>query len=277
MTGHGGRIMAISKTDSYGSIYGNIYENNHGAQKKMSYPNEVSTNQIRQQWQQGNRENNAVKNDTVDISKAGQDALTNKMFALHDKKKNVEVGHLSPISSQSMIDDFEKAVSAQKTEGVKTNTFDAHVNQMVSAYCTMKKRIEEKYADSGRKQEYYVADDGSIQELNKEKELEMLDRAYVKHSEFMAATTEIWNSLQDFKPQITYQAKNGVKEQSILAQNSKKGEIKGQAYQAFMSAVNSENIKLRSQEKEDFPFNFSISVSARKELNHIWDYYANIK
>ena len=40
---------------------------------------------------------------------------------------------------------------------------------MVSAYKKMRNGIEEKYADTDREQQYYVANDGSIQELTKEK------------------------------------------------------------------------------------------------------------
>ena len=52
--------------------------------------------------------------------------------------------------------------------------------------------------------------------------------------------------------------------------------MKEQAYQAFMSAVNNENIRLLSQSKEglsNIKLDFDISKSARNELNHIWDYY----
>lgn len=282
--------MAISKTDNYGNIYGNINENIYGMQRKINYLSEGSANQATKQTphkqQQKNRDSAVLKNDTVNISKAGRDALTNKISALYGKGKDVEIGHLSPISSQSMLDDFERAVSSEKEEGVKVNAFDAHVNQMVSAYCTLKNQIEDKYADPGREPEYYVADDGSIQELTKEKESEMLDRAYEKHSEFMAASTEIWDNLQDFKPQITYQTSRSGKEHASSAVDekdetvkgrAKSGEINRQAYRAFMSAVDTDNIKKWMQEKDSFPLSLNISASAREKLNHIWDFYANIK
>lgn len=50
------------------------------------------------------------------------------------------------------MSDFERAISAEKEEGVKSNTFDYHVNQMVSAYKRMRNDIEEKYADTDREQ-----------------------------------------------------------------------------------------------------------------------------
>ena len=252
--------MAILNVGSHKNIYEGVYDARNREMK-------VNADGIRQKLQQGKNGNPVQKNDTVDISKAGRDALSNKMSSLFGTGKRTEIKSLSPVSSQSMINDFESAVSLEKGDGTKSDTFDRHVNQMVSAYQQMRDQIEEKYADADKEQQYYVADDGSIQELTKEKELEMLDRAYAKHSEFMAGSTEIWSNLQDFEPQIAYQSKNNIK----------KDDIKNQAYQAFMSAVNDENLKLLSQEKEGFKLNLGISASVRNELNRIWDYYANLK
>lgn len=198
------------------------------------------------------------KSDTVDISKWGHAALT-------DKK-------LSSVSSYSMMSEFEKTVSQFKDEFQgedenvrKSDLFDRHVNQMTSAYYQMKNAIEEKYADSERKQEYYVADDGSIQELTKERELEMLDKAYENHSRFMAESTEIWDNLKDFKVQITYDRGNSGAEQQEPEQSrsTKKGEIKNQAFQVFMAAIGRGSGE--------------ISPSVRAGLNGIWDYFLNLK
>lgn len=237
----------------------------------------VDMDRVKQKIEQVDKDNVAVTgNDTVDISKSGRNALENKISALSRAGQNKATGKLSPVSSFSVMSDFERAVSAEKEEGVKSNTFDYHVNQMVSAYKRMRNGIEEKYADTDREQEYYVADDGSIQELTKEKELEMLDKAYEKHSKFMATSTEIWNNLQDFKPQITYHSKSADTAQSVSADNIGKIGIKEQAYQAFMSAVNNENIRLLPQSKDslsNIKLGLGISTSARNELNRIWDYY----
>ena len=211
----------------------------------------VDMDRVKQKIKQADKDNATVAgNDAVDISKAGRNALENKISALSRAGQNKAAGKLSPVSSFNVMSDFERAVSAEKEEGVKSNTFDYHVNQMVSAYKKMRNGIEEKYADTDREQQYYVADDGSIQELTKEKELEMLDKAYEKHSKFMAASTEIWSNLQDFKPQITYHSKSADITQSVSTDNTRKRGIKEQAYQAFMSAVNNENIRLLSQSKE---------------------------
>ena len=68
--------------------------------------------------------------------------------------------------------------------------------------------------------------------------------------------------------------------QSISTDNTGKSGMKEQAYQAFMSAVNNENIRLLSQSKDglsNIKLGLGITVSMRNELNHIWDYYANNK
>ena len=240
----------------------------------------VDMDRVKQKMKQEDKDNVTVAgNDAVDISKAGRNALENKIFAISRAGQNKAVGKLSPVSSFSVMSDFERAVSAEKEEGVKSNTFDYHVNQMVSAYKRMRNGIEEKYADTDREQQYYVADDGSIQKLTKEKELEMLDKAYEQHSKFMVASTEIWSNLQDFKPQITYHSKSTDTAQSISTDNIGKSGIKEQAYQAFMSAVNNENIRLVPQSKDglsNIKLGLGISTSARNELNRIWDYYTNL-
>lgn len=252
----------------------NITERQRSCQHKNYV---VDMDRIRQESKRADRSNDIViRNDTVDISRAGRNALENKMSALSRAGQNKAAGKLSPVSSFSVISEFERAVSAEKEEGIKSNTFDYHVNQMVSAYKRMRNGVEEKYADTDREQQYYVADDGSIQKLTKEKELEMLDKAYEKHSKFMAASTEIWGNLQGFKPQMTYHSKSADTVQSVSADNTGNSGIKEQAYQAFMYSVNNENIRLLSQSKEglsNIKLDLGISKSARNELNHIWDYY----
>ncbi len=101
-------------------------------------------------WQADRGNNIVIRNDTVDISRAGRNALENKMSALSRAGQNKAAGKLSPVSSFSTISDFERAVSAKKEEGIKSNTFDCCVNQMVSAYKRMRNGIEEKYADTAQ-------------------------------------------------------------------------------------------------------------------------------
>ena len=238
--------------------------------------------------------------DSVDISGEGRRALREKMSALRRAEQDGDIGRLSPINSGAygMMNDFEKVMSElgggtvsdefvtkdysqadvdalkarfEEKEGVKTDTFDSYVNKMASAYQLLKDRIEEKYAASGGGKEYYTAEDGSTQELTKEKELEMLDKAYETHSRFMATNTQIWSELQGFKAQTVYHSNRSGKQSAG---------VKEQAYHAFMDAVSEKNSGLLKQEKgslNQFRLNLGISLSARNTLNGIWDYYANLR
>ncbi len=181
------------------------------------------------------------------------------------------------MSDEFVTKDYsQEDVDALKTrfeekEGVKTDTFDSYVNKMASAYQLLKDRIEEKYAASGGGKEYYTAEDGSTQELTKEKELEMLDKAYETHSRFMATNTQIWSELQGFKAQTVYHSGGSEKEAAA---------VKEQAYRAFMDAVSEKNGGRLKQEKgslSQFRLDLGISPFARNTLNGIWDYYANLK
>lgn len=251
-----------------------------------------------------------LSSDTAVISEEGRKALQNKMSAFAKTGTETEVRRLSSVSSLGYCNDYEKILSelsngsssdefvtenylqekvaALKSkfefqDEVKTDSFDCHVNKMVSAYNLMKDAIEDKYANPDRELEYYVADDGSMQELTKEKELEMLDKAYEKHSIFMATSTEIWADLKDFQPKINYYSNTGqaaTSETQTFQSGYKKNEIKNQAYQAFMSAISGENRNMLLQEQgnlNQLKLNLSISSSARTQINSIWDYYANQK
>lgn len=68
--------------------------------------------------------------------------------------------------SQEKVDALKSKFEFQ--DEVKTDSFDCHVNKMVSAYNLMKDAIEDKYANPNRELEYYVADDGSMKELTKD-------------------------------------------------------------------------------------------------------------
>lgn len=99
--------------------------------------------------------------DTLSISKTGQENFKS----------------LSSVSSMDYIDRFEKEVTDifendYKTDRVKSGTFENHVNRMAAAYDKMKNSIEEKYAAEDYEPEYYVSDNGRIEELTKEKELD---------------------------------------------------------------------------------------------------------
>lgn len=197
------------------------------------YQYQVDTDKMKQSLRQTGKSdaNSLSKSDRAEISEAGRSALERKVSEINRLGTEDIRGKLSSVSSTGVMNDFERIMSElnggnasddfvtenysqEKVDGIKPhfenqeankeNAFDRHINQMVSTYNLMKDTIEEKYAIPDRQQEYYVADDGSVQELTKEIELEMLDKAYKNHSLFMATSTQIWSELQDFKVQITY-------------------------------------------------------------------------
>ena len=151
----------------------------------------------------------------------------------------------------------------------------------------MRDKIEAKYADSQRKVEYYVADSGEIEELTREKELEMLEEAYANHSTFMATSTEIWADLQDFTPSIVYHKVNKQSDEELsvnesgkegVIERSEKGQIKDMVSKAFLSAISDENrISLSQYESSLNHYKLKLGISAleRERLNGIWDFYAN--
>lgn len=271
-------------------------------QRTLPQSYHVDVGRIRERIQQADKGIAAGKRqgDSVDISGEGRRVLREKMSAAKRMEPSGDIGKLSPINSGAygMMNDFEKVMSElgggsvsdefvtkdysqedvdalkarfEETEGAKTDTFDSYVNKMASAYQLLKDRIEEKYVASGGGKEYYTAEDGSTQELTKEKELEMLDKAYETHSRFMATNTQIWSELQGFKAQTVYHSGGSEKEAAA---------VKEQAYHAFMDAVSEKNGGRLKQEKgslNQFQLDLGISLSARNTLNGIWDYYANLK
>ncbi|MGN0345881.1 MAG: hypothetical protein ACI4E5_01735 [Suilimivivens sp.] len=278
-------------------------------QRTPSHSYRVDADRIKQRLQQADK-GIAVdqrQGDSVDISREGRRALREKMSALRRTEQDGDIGKLSFINSGAygMMNDFEKVMSElgggsvsdefvtkdysqadvdalkarfEGKEEKETDTFDSYVNKMASAYQLLKDRIEEKYAASGGMKEYYTAEDGSTQELTKEKELEMLDKAYETHSRFMAVNTQIWSELQGFKAQTVYHS--GGSEKEVAAVKKQSAGVKEQAYYAFMDAVSEKNSGLLKQERgslNQFRLNLGISPSARSTLNGIWDYYANLR
>ncbi len=288
----------------YGSPYGaKICEGVRKEEKR------VDADRIKKRLQQTDKDIAADRqqSDSVDISGEGRRALREKMSGARRMEQNEDIGKLSPINSGTygLMNDFEKVMSElgggsvsdeyvtanysqadvdalkakfEGAEGEKTDTFEHYMNKMASAYRLLKDRIKEKYAASGGKKEYYTAEDGSTQELTKEKELEMLDKAYETHSRFMAANTQIWSELRSFQAQTVYHS--GSSEKETIAVKKQSADIKEQAYHAFMDAVSEKNSGMLKQEKgslNHFRLNLGISSSARNTLNGIWDYYANLK
>ena len=232
-------------------------------QRTPSYSYRVDVDKIKQRIQQADK--NSVsdqrQSDSINISEEGRKALKERASAIKRFGQSEEVKKLSPTSAYGIMNEFEKIMSEPGEENATgTDTFDRYVDKMASAYQVMRDRIEEKYAASDRQKEYYVAADGSRQEMTKERELEMLDEAYGAHSLFMATSTQIWSELQDFKAQITYHSGSAKAETHVT--KNKDTSIKEQAYNAFMTAIHAKNN--------------DISSPARDVLNGIWDYFANI-
>ncbi len=233
-------------------------------QRIPSHSYRVDVERIKQRLQQADKSSmsDSRQSDSISISEEGRNALKERASAIKRFGQSEEVKKLSSMSAYGIMNEFEKIMSELEEEkGTGTDTFDRYVDKMASAYQLMRDRIEEKYAAPDRQKEYYVAADGSTQEITKERELEMLDEAYEAHSRFMATSTQIWSELRDFKAQITYHSGSAKTE----AHTAKKQDIniKEQAYNAFMIAINAKNS--------------SISSPARDILNGIWDYFANIK
>lgn len=172
-------------------------------------------------------------------------------------------------------------------EGTRTDTFSQYANKMAAVYKVMSDSIDEKYADSNNDTKYYFADDGTIQELTRDKEHEMLDRVYRDQCEFMAASTELWNTMDPSKYYTIYdksQKKSNTEEDTTQTQSiivdSNKGEIKNAAYQAFMSAAGLDNMTTLFGTEGTWnhvKLDYGISESQLSDLNKIWDYLANRK
>lgn len=175
----------------------------------------------------------------MELSSEGK-VLADKMTSLMHRNVPDDVGHLSSVSTYEYIKAFEDALTEPQRDN-PSECFSYHANKMSSVYNDMKENIISKYSEAGRETEYYVADNGNVEELTKEKELTMLDKAYENHSKLMAVSTEIWNGFID-------------------GEKAAKGEIRDLAYQAFMSAKGEKGM--------------NISFETLDKLNNIWDYYA---
>lgn len=217
----------------------------------------IDTDRLTQRFQQKNMEqstaNEKSRRDTVDISEDARKALEELR-----KQDNIEIAGTVESDRLCMelkvYEDYEKAVMAETREKVTSGNFDRHVDKMMSAYQKMKNAIEEKYTDADE---------------DKNKQLELLDKAYENHSKLMAGFTETMYDLRDFTSQITYYSnKNAIDQQvqtkpekPVFTDKWKKGEIWNQAYSAFLSSIDKSGAV--SQE--------------RTELNRIWDYYTGLR
>ncbi|MBQ3559059.1 MAG: hypothetical protein IJA07_06085 [Agathobacter sp.] len=127
------------------------------------------------------------KTDECCISEEGKTTLEEKMLEAHDNTLLHVAGRLSNISRQYYVDLFGKTL--QMTQ--KSKSMDEFFEKMESLHEEMEKEIESKY-DNLREEEYFVSQNGTIEKLTKEKELELLHFAYESHKTLMRNSIEIW-------------------------------------------------------------------------------------
>ena len=81
-----------------------------------------------------------------------------------------------------------------------------------------------------------------------------------------------------YNRKVIIHTQNIGENQENTAKSKEKGVIQNSAYQAFLSAIQSDNQKLSQQylgDWKDLRLNLNVSDGNRKMLNGIWDYYAN--
>ncbi len=202
-------------------------------------------------------EDESAKDGYRQISKEEElSILQNEFTDFVEKRFGTERQKLSPVNNLSVFNDFQIRLSGMQEQS-ESNSFDHYVNKMATVYHEMRDSIEEKYADSQKEQMYYVAEDGTVQKLTKEKELEMLNKAYEQQSKLMATSSDIWAGLGGFQPVV-----------------------KEDVYQAFMSAKSMDNRNLLLREQADrtpVKLHLNITNAERQQLNKIWDFYLEQK
>lgn len=130
----------------------------------------------------------AKKTDEVCISQEGKTALEKRMSEFRDETVLHIKGKLSDISSQYYVDVFgEKLIASEKSKDM-----DAYFNKMKTIYHEMQKDIEAKYDNDKQEEVYFVSQNGGIEALTKDKELELLDYAYETHKMLMTNSMKIW-------------------------------------------------------------------------------------
>lgn len=120
------------------------------------------------------------KTDKITISEEGRNAFEETMNEQRDQAIPHIEGKLSPVSRQYYVDLFGETL--QKTK--KSKNMDELFIKMESLYEEMAKEIESKY-DNLQEEEYFVSQNGKIEKLSKEKELDLLQFAYESHMELM--------------------------------------------------------------------------------------------
>ena len=116
------------------------------------------------------------KSDKVSISAEGRAILEEKMFEQHKTSIPHIQGNLSNISHQYYVDTFGQRLQMSP----KSKNMDEFFSKVKTLYEEMETEIESKY-DNFQEGEYYVTQNGKIEKLTKEKELDMLHFAFERH------------------------------------------------------------------------------------------------
>lgn len=246
----------------------------------------------------------SLQNKSIEYSKSydkSQPKTIFTQFNLEDiPKEQIEklekIRKLSPINSYTYMRDFQETLSSPEIKalfkddnGVKNNSFDKYASKMALTYDRMLSKIEEKYSVPDRETEYFLTEGGGIEELTKEKEIDMLNQSYERHSTFIASSMAIWKGLQDFNVNISYTYRSeeirysseknsyyGNDNKKILLSNSAKSNnyITKWAYSAFMSAIGNENLNLIHNihdNADNIKLDLGLTGEQRNELNLMLD------
>lgn len=133
--------------------------------------------------------------ENADIGQAGElfKNATLMFKEIHASSHGVESVNLADIGNHTWTEKFNSVLMSdavtsrfEKQEGASSGSFERYADKMALTYDIMKESIEAKYADPNHKTEYYIEKDGRLEKLTKEKELELLDKAYENQSRLMA-------------------------------------------------------------------------------------------
>lgn len=284
--------MAISIENQYSSSHYSSYEKvlkhlkeNKNERKEVTYNIHTQSIEYSSSYQKDQAKTIFTHFDLASIPKEQIEKLE-------------KIGKLSSINSYTYMRDFQETLASPEIKdlfkddnGIKNNSFDKYANKMALAYDKMLSKIEDKYNSPDRETEYFLAEGGEIQELTKEKEIDMLNKSYERHSTFMASSMAIWKGLQDFNVNIEHypagekQISGSYYESSasvMLSKNSSSGNryIAKWAYSAFMSAIRTDNLDIIHNMHgyaDNINLDLGLSDQQRHELNIMLDrWYSNI-
>ena len=226
--------------------------------------------------------------ENADVGQAGElfQSVTLMFKEIHASNHGVELVNLADASNYTWTEKFNNVLMSdavasrfEKQEGTSSGSFERYADKMALTYDIMKESIEAKYADPNHKTEYYIETDGRLEKLTKEKELELLDKAYENQSRLMAVSTEIWADLKEHSVNSNENLMDAAKQAKASASPDKfpKGGLADKVFKAFMSAIRISNRELLGQTDgmlNGVFLNLDISEKDRRFTNEIWDYMA---